>query len=249
MKLSPTQSSKNSNTHQLIKPKKRSNTQDADFFKNIKVDLKPNIKPVKNDEFEFKLVYENTESSGHAEVPVEIFDKKEISKHSSAINQINYANNSYNIKSNSNTSINTSKYNNNEETTNSNINNSTMKNSVDTTNQSLLNQSINNSHDELRLSITSILPKMTKTASSFQNSPKKDEYFVNSTNILNEQENNFSNTEDILDFNDYNKECLSKLKNITHVPRSGLKNHFINYRLDKTKCIITYYDYNVNKFR
>jgi len=87
--------------------------------------------------------------------------------------------------------------------------------------------------EELERYITSIGQKAESSKMLVKSILKSD---VFGKNILNKNEDNFSNTEDIEDFNEYNKECLKKLKSITHVPSSSLKYHYINYKLDKTKC-------------
>lgn len=109
---------------------------------------------------------------------------------------------------------------------------------------------LNNSIEELEKGITSIgQEQKTRTGSVIgnnNNSPKKE--IIQDNNGLNELENNFSNTEDILDFNEYNKECLIKLKSITHVPIPKMKNQFIKYKLDKSKCIYKYNIYYIYYF-
>ncbi len=107
-----------------------------------------------------------------------------------------------------------------------------------------------NSENELENYITSINVKKSST-SGFQ----KEKPYLNRGNItdkvspksesrpkIEDSELKFSNTEDIQDLNEYKKEYLESLKNIILVPKDKLKNHFLSYELDKSKCNIKPYN-------
>jgi len=84
------------------------------------------------------------------------------------------------------------------------------------------------SNDDLNKGVTSILPKKKDKESEGEDKEKEINY------------KNVTNTEEILDFYDYTKECFNKISNIKFPPDEIPSKFLIDYKLNKTKCIIVY---------
>ena len=91
---------------------------------------------------------------------------------------------------------------------------------------------LNHYDNELETCITSIAKRSSKI--TIQNM-QLDKLASGQTLSTQWSEDDFTNTEEILDFNQYNKECLEQIKKIKYVPDSFIEKYQVSYKLDKTK--------------